>query len=80
MIYEKELNQRVFSNQLFYKIKNEKTNSINYNSLTVSDLKHQNEFLYLQNKSTLNLFEFRPFNWKKTWKKRRNQRKIFSLS
>ena len=51
--YDNELNQKSFSNKVFYKIKNEKASNLNYNSLSITDIRHLNEYVYLQNKINL---------------------------
>ncbi len=49
--YKRDFNTKAFSNQLFYFVRNDKTSNINYNSLTFTDYRRLNEFIYLQNPS-----------------------------
>jgi hypothetical protein len=51
-----EIISKSFTSFSFLRVKNEKTAAIDYNSVTFSNYKHLNEFLYLQHKSKISFY------------------------
>ena len=53
IVHDNEINCKIFSYDTFYKIQKDKFSNLDYNSLSISDYKNLNDYLFLQTKSNV---------------------------